>query len=208
MAETNRKIQASKVEAVSKLKAHLASAPDLIFSDFRGLTFPQMTELRARLTEKGTAYRVVRNAFARIAMKEAGLPDASSWLEGPTALAFLGKDPSPAAKVMLDFTRGAPLHIKGGVISGKLFSAEEVEALSRLPGRNDLLAMLMGTMNAPVRNMMYAMNGVASKLVRTLAAVADKMEKNPPSAGEKNPPSAEEKNPPSAEEKNPPAAGA
>ena len=185
----SRKKQQYKVDAVSKLKEHFAAAPDLIFSDFRGLTFPQMTELRAKLTEKGTAYRVVRNAFARIAMKESGLPDASPWLEGPTALAFLGKDPSPAAKVMLEFTRSAPLQIKGGVISGKLFSAKDVEALSRLPGRNDLIASLMGTMNAPLRNMMYAMNGVASKLVRTLAAVAEQKEKNPPSAAA-NPPSA------------------
>lgn len=181
MAETKKR-QQYKVDAVSKLKQRFSAAPDLIFSDFRGLTFPQMTELRAKLTEKGTAYRVVRNSFARIAMKEAGLPDASSWLEGPTALAFLGADPSPAAKVMLDFTKGAPLHIKGGVISGKLFSAKEIEALSRLPGRLDLLASLMGTMNAPLRNMMYAMNGVASKLVRTLAAVADKKSKEAPAA--------------------------
>ncbi|MGA2976263.1 MAG: 50S ribosomal protein L10 [Spirochaetia bacterium] len=174
MAQTTRKTQQYKVDAVTKLKGYFSATPDLIFSDFRGLTFPQMIELRAKLTEKGTAYRVVRNAFARIAMKDAGLPDVSSWLEGPTALAFLGKDPSPAAKIMLDFTRTAPLTIKGGVISGKLFTAKEVEALSRLPGRLDLLASLMGTMNAPLRNMMYAMNGVASKLVRTLAAVADK----------------------------------
>ena len=177
MAETTKKLQKQKVEAVTKLKEQFTAQPDLIFSDFRGMTFPQMIELRAKLTEKGTAYRVVRNAFARIAMKEVGLPDASTWLEGPTALAFLGKDPSPAAKVMVDYTKLAPLQIKGGVISGKLFSAKDVEALSKLPGRNDLLAMLMGTMNAPVRNMMYAMNGVASKLVRTLAAVADKMGK-------------------------------
>jgi large subunit ribosomal protein L10 len=182
MAETNRKIQQHKIDAVGKLKEHLGAAPDLIFSDFRGLTFPQMTELRAKLTEKGTSYRVVRNAFTRIAMKEAGLPDVSSWLEGPTALAFLGKDLSPAAKVMVEFTKNAPLHIKGGLISGKLFSAEEVEALSRLPGRNDLLALLMGTMNAPLRNMMYAMNGVASKLVRTLAAVAEKKGTEPAAA--------------------------
>jgi large subunit ribosomal protein L10 len=177
MAETTKKVQEYKTEAVTKLKSYLGAAPDLIFSDFRGLTFPQMTELRAKLTEKGTAYRVVRNAFARIAMKEVGLPDASAMLEGPTALAFLGKDPSPAAKVMMDFMKAAPLTIKGGVISGKIFSSKDIEALSRLPGRLDLLAMLMGTMNAPVRNMMYAMNGVASKLVRTLAAVADKKEK-------------------------------
>jgi large subunit ribosomal protein L10 len=177
MAETTKKVQEYKTEAVTKLKGYLGAAPDLIFSDFRGMTFPQMTDLRAKLTEKGTAYRVVRNAFARIAMKEVGLPDASAMLEGPTALAFLGKDPSPAAKVMMDFTKAAPLTIKGGVISGKIFSSKDIEALSRLPGRLDLLAMLMGTMNAPVRNMMYAMNGVASKLVRTLAAVADKKEK-------------------------------
>ena len=62
------------------------------------------------------------------------------------------------------------------MIDGKLFSSKDIEALSRLPGRLELLAMLMGTMNAPIRNMMYAMNGVASKLVRTLAAVADKKE--------------------------------
>jgi large subunit ribosomal protein L10 len=180
MAQTTKKIQQYKTDAVNKLKEQFGAAPDLIFSDFRGLTFPQMIDLRAKLTEKGTAYRVVRNTFARIAMKESGLPDASTWLEGPTALAFLGADPSPAAKVMLDFTRAAPLKIKGGVISGKLLSAAEVEALSRLPGRLDLLASLMGTINAPLRNMMYAMNGVASKLVRTLAAVADQKSKAAP----------------------------
>lgn len=183
MAQAVKKIQQYKTDAVNKLKEHFAAAPDLIFSDYRGLSFPQMIDLRNKLTEKGTAYRVVRNAFVRIAMKEAGLPDASSWLEGPTALAFLGSDPSPAAKVLLDFTKASPLAIKGGVISGKLFSAKEVEALSRLPGRKDLLASLMGTMNAPLRNMMNAMNGVASKLVRTLAAVADKMEKAEPPSG-------------------------
>jgi large subunit ribosomal protein L10 len=178
MAQTTKKLQAYKVEAVGKLKEHFTAAPDLIFSDFRGMSFPQMIDLRAKLTEKGTSYRVVRNTFARIAMKEVGLPDTSSWLEGPTALAFLGKDPSPAAKIMMEFTKSAPLTIKGGVIGGKIFSAKDVEALSKLPGRNDLLAMLMGTMNAPLRNMMYVMNGVTSKLVRTLAAVADKMGKD------------------------------
>jgi large subunit ribosomal protein L10 len=174
MAQPTRKIQQYKADAVTKLREYFGATPDLIFSDFRGLSFPQMIDLRNKLTEKGTAYRVVRNTFARIAMKEAGLPDASAMLDGPTALAFLGKDPSPAARVMMDFTKIAPLKVRGGVISGKLFTAQEVEALSRLPGRLDLLAMLMGTMNAPLKNMMYAMNGVASKLVRTLAAVAEK----------------------------------
>ena len=174
MATTVKKIQQYKSEAVSKLKEDFAKTPDLILSDFRGLTFPQMIELRAKLSEQGTSYKVVRNAFARIAMKESGLPDVSTMLEGPTALAFLGKDPSPAAKVLVDFTKSAPLTIKGGVVSGKVFTAKEIEALSRLPGRLQLLASLMGALNAPLMNLMYVMNGVSSKLVRTLAAVADK----------------------------------
>jgi large subunit ribosomal protein L10 len=182
MAQQVKKIQPAKLEATAKLKGELAAAPDLIFSDFRGLTFPQMTELRARLGEKGTAYRVVRNSVARIALKEAGLPDASDILVGPTALAFLGRDPGAAAKVMLEFAKGAPLQVKGGVIGGKLFAVAEIEALSRLPGRDQLIAMLMGTMNAPLRNLMYVMNGVMSKLARTLAAVADKKKAEAPGA--------------------------
>jgi large subunit ribosomal protein L10 len=171
MAE--HKVQQYKVDAVQKLKGWLKETPDLIFSDFRGLTFPQMTDLRARLGERKTAYRVIRNAFAKIALAESGLPDASAMLEGPTALAFLGSDPGPASKVLVEFTRGAPLMGKGGIIGGRLYSVKEVEALSRLPSRAELIGTLMGTMNAPLTHMMYAMNGVASKLVRTLAAVAE-----------------------------------
>ncbi len=177
-----KKIQPAKLEATAKLKGEIAAKPDLIFSDFRGLSFPQMTELRAKLGETDAAYRVVRNSVARIAIKEAGLPDASGLLTGPTALAFLGRDPGAAARILLDFAKGAPLQVKGGVIGGKMFAVTEIEALSRLPGRDQLLAMLMGTMQAPMRNMMYVMNGVMSKLVRTLAAVADKKGAEAPGA--------------------------
>ncbi len=158
---------------MAKLKEYLGAAPDVVFSDFRSLTFPQMTDLRGKLSEKKASYRVVRNSAARIAMKEAGFPDASELLVGPTGVAFLGNDPGAGAKILIDFSKGAPLKIKGGVIGGKRVSVPEIEALSRLPSRDQLIAMLMSTMNAPVRNMMYVMNGVMSKFVRTLAAVAD-----------------------------------
>jgi large subunit ribosomal protein L10 len=171
MAE--HKVQQYKIEAVKKMRGWLAESPDLIFSDYRGLTFPQMIELRERLAERKTPYRVVRNAFARIALKESGLPDAAAMLEGPTALAFLGADPSPAAKVVVEFTKGSSLKVKGGIIGGRLYTVQQIEALSRLPSRDELIGKLMGTMNAPLLHVMYAMNGVASKLVRTLAAVAE-----------------------------------
>jgi large subunit ribosomal protein L10 len=184
MAQEVKKVQPAKLEAAAKLKEQVTAKPDIIFSDFRGLTFPQMTELRAKLGEKDASYRVVRNSVARVAIKEAGLPDASGLLEGPTALAFLGRDPGAAAKIMLDFARGAPLQLKGGVIGGRMFAVKEIEALSRLPGRDQLIAMLMSTMNAPVRNMMNVMNGVTSKLVRTLAAVGEKKASAAPDAAE------------------------
>jgi large subunit ribosomal protein L10 len=168
------KIQPKKTEAVAGLKQRLAASPDLIFSDFRGLTFPQMTELRAKLAEQSVDYRVVRNAFTRIALQDAGLPGLDAMLEGPTALAWVGADPAPAARTLLEFTRTTPLTIKGGVLGGRVFTARDIERLSRLPGRQDLLAMLAGTMQAPLRNTMYVMNGVVTKLVRTLAAVAER----------------------------------
>jgi large subunit ribosomal protein L10 len=174
MAEKAKKIQKSKLEAADRLKRDMGARSDFIVSDFRGMSFPQMTELRTKLGEKDAAYKVVRNAFTRIVMKDLGLPDASAWLTGPTALTFTGKDPGGAAKVMMEFTKSSPLKVKGGVVGGKLFSFQDVEALSRLPGRDQLLAMVMATMNAPLVNLMYVMNGVTSKLVRTLQAVADK----------------------------------
>jgi large subunit ribosomal protein L10 len=173
MAKEDKKIQPAKLESVAKLKEYIVAAPDIVLSDFRSLTFPQMTDLRGKLSEKKASYRVVRNSAARIAMKEAGLPDTSELLVGPTGMAFLGNDPGAGAKILLDFSKGAPLKIKGGVIGGKRVSVPEIEALSRLPSRDQLLAILAGTMNAPLRNMMYVMNGVISKFVRTLAAVAD-----------------------------------
>jgi large subunit ribosomal protein L10 len=174
MAESAKKIQKSKIEAADRLKREMGARLDFIVSDFRGMSFPQMTELRAKLGEKDATYKVVRNAFTRIAMRDLGLPDASAWLEGPTALAFTGKDPGGAAKVMMEFTRSSPLKIKGGVVAGKLFTAKDVESLSRLPSRDQLLAMVMATMNAPLTGLLRVMNGVSSKLVRTLQAVADK----------------------------------
>jgi large subunit ribosomal protein L10 len=174
MTKEARKIQPAKIEAAAKIKGFIDASPDLVLSDFRGMTFPQMTDLRAKLAEKKSDYRVVRNSAARVALKDAGLPDVSDLLDGPTALAFLGSDPGAAAKVLMDFTKSAPLSIKGGIVGGKRFGVKDIEALSRLPSRAQLMAILMGTMQAPIRNMMYVMNGVASKLVRTLAAVADK----------------------------------
>lgn len=168
------RINERKKEAVGRIKETLEGARDIIFTDYRGLTVQQITALRGKLRETATAYKVVKNDYARIAMQQLGLPDASSLLTGPTALALVGRDVGPVARVILDFTKDSPLQLKGALVDGRLFGAGDVVALSRLPGRETLIAMLMGTMKAPLQNLVYVINGVTSKLVRTLAAVAEK----------------------------------
>ena len=117
------RINERKSEAVGRIKETLGGARDIIFTDYRGLTVEQITDLRDKLRESATAYKVVKNDYARIAMKQLGMPDASSLLAGPTALALVGRDVGPVAKVILDFTKDSPLQLKGALVGGRLFGA-------------------------------------------------------------------------------------
>ena len=176
MAEKTQKIQPFKTEGIQKIKELLESSRDVIFTDFRGLNVAQITELRRSLQEKESEYRVVKNSYARLALRELGFPFEEDFLIDPTALALVKSDIGPISKVLFDFTKDSTLKIKGGLVEGKVVTSTDVEAISKLPGRNELYAMLMGTMNAPLTNMVYAMNGVITKLVRTVQAVAESKE--------------------------------
>jgi large subunit ribosomal protein L10 len=177
MAEKTQKIQPYKTEGIKKIRDLIESSRDVIFTDFRGLNVTQITDLRRSLQEKEAEYRVVKNNYARLALAELGFPFEEDFLIDPTAVALARSDISPIAKVLFEFTRDSTLKIKGGLIDGKVVSSEEVEAISRLPGREQLYAILMGTMNAPVTNLVYALDSILTKLVRTLQAVADSRDK-------------------------------
>jgi large subunit ribosomal protein L10 len=177
MAEKTQKIQPYKTEGIERIKGMIESAQDVIFTDFRGLDVAQITDLRRSLQEQEAEYRVVKNSYTRLALDELGFPCEEQFLIDPTALALARSDIGPIAKVLFDFTRDSTLKIKGGLIDGKAVSSEMVEAISKLPGRTELYAALMGTMNAPLTNLVYAMSAVVTKLVRTLRAVADSKEK-------------------------------
>ncbi|MDR2588862.1 MAG: 50S ribosomal protein L10 [Spirochaetales bacterium] len=174
MAEHVTKPQPYKVEAVGQLKEKFGGFSGYIFTDYRGLTVEQITNLRGALRKFGAEYKVVKNNFANIAFKELSRPDVSQYLVGPTAIALTQDEASQVAKSLLDFAKETTVKIKGGLLDGQVFDGKQMEAFSRLPSRAELISKLMGTMNAPLQNLVYAMNGVTSKLVRTLAAVADK----------------------------------
>jgi large subunit ribosomal protein L10 len=173
MTEHVTKVQQHKVDALESIKAKFGENKDFIFTDYRGLTVDQITELRSRLREKQAEYRVVKNRYAKLAFKQMEMPDVADLLVGPTALALLKDDASAVAKILFEYSKDAPVAVKGAIVDGRVFDGAETEALSRLPGREQLLAQLMSTMNAPLQNLVYAMNGVTQKLVRVLQAVAD-----------------------------------
>ncbi len=168
------KVQQHKVDALEAIKSKLEENSDYIFTDYRGLTVDQITELRRKLREKEAEYKVVKNRYAKLAFQQMETPDVADLLVGPTALALLKDDPSAIAKILVDYAREAPVEVKGALVDGRVFDGPQTEELSRLPGREQLLAQLMSTMNAPLQNLVYAMNGVTQKLVRVLQAVADK----------------------------------
>lgn len=164
-----------KREAVDVLKQLFGEVKDFIFTDYRGLTVEQISTLRHKLREQDAEYKVIKNNFAKIAFQQMKSPDAvSEYLVGPTAIALSKGEATPVVKSLVDFARESSVQVKGGLISGQVFDAKQVEAFSRLPSRPELLSILMRTMNAPLQNMVYVMNGVTTKLARTLQAVADK----------------------------------
>jgi large subunit ribosomal protein L10 len=140
------------------------------------LSVDQITELRNRLREKNAEFRVIKNRYAKIALQQLEQPDVSDFLVGPTAVALMNDDFSPVIKALLDYGKENPVEVKGAIIDGAVFDSAQAERLSKLPSRDELLAKLMGTMNAPLQHFLYALNGVPTKLVRVLKAIQDQKE--------------------------------
>jgi large subunit ribosomal protein L10 len=174
MGEKTQKINQQKQDRVSEIREIITGAKDIIFADYRGLTVSQLTELRGKLQQEESSFKVIKNNYSKIAFQELGLPVNDDFLIGPTALTLIKGDAGPVAKILLGFAKELPLDIKGGLVEGRVFSREEITALSILPGRNELYAKLLGSMNAPATSVVMVLQAVAGKLVRTLQAVADK----------------------------------
>ncbi|MCD6397615.1 MAG: 50S ribosomal protein L10 [Spirochaetaceae bacterium] len=174
MSDYQVTLQDHKLAAVNEMKSELENVKDIIFTDYRGLTVERITELRAKLRAQEAVFKVVKNRYTKIALSQLKRPDVGDQLVGPTALALVSTEAGPVAKELVDFAKDGVLVIKGGIIDGNIFNADQVVAFSKLPTKPELIAKLMATMNAPLQNMVYILNAVPQKLVRTLQAVADK----------------------------------
>lgn len=164
MAIVAKKLQPAKTAAIANAKEILGSFEDFIFVEYSGMTVAQITDLRRKLREKNAKLKVFKNTFARIAFEELKAQAVAPYLCGPTAITMVKEDANEVAKIMFDFAKDVPtLQIKGAWVSKELYDQKQIEAFSKLPGKKQLIAMLMSTINGPVQ-----------KIAATLQAYIDK----------------------------------
>ncbi|MEG0287026.1 MULTISPECIES: 50S ribosomal protein L10 [Vagococcus] len=153
---------AKKAQEVEVVTAKLKEAASVVVVDYRGLTVEQVTDLRKQLRDANIEMKVIKNGILRRAAEAAGLEGMEDVFVGPTAVAFSNEDVVAPAKIMNDFAKTADkLEIKGGIIEGNVSSVEEIVALAKLPSREGLLSMLLSVLQAPVRNVAYAVKAVS-----------------------------------------------
>jgi large subunit ribosomal protein L10 len=167
---------AQKVERVQEIKEQLTESAAALLSDYRGITVKDVTELRQALLEAEATFTVVKNTLTKIALVEAGLADLESILEGPTAITFVKGDVVLAAKRLADAAKRVPaLEIKGGVMEGRVLTADQARALATLESREVLLAKMAGMAKASMSRAAFAFNAVQAKFLALLDAYKEKV---------------------------------
>lgn len=172
----SEKILQSKKEAVAQLADKMKNSVAGVLVDFKGISVADDTALRRELRQAGVEYAVCKNSMIRFASQEAGLEDLAAVLDGTTAIAISAEDPVAAAKIICDYSDKLKkvFNIKGGYVDGKVLTAAEVEDLSKLPSREQLIAQVLAGFNAPISGFANVLNANLRGLVVALNAIAEK----------------------------------
>ena len=192
-----------KQKAVAELTARLESSATLIVADYRGLTMPQIDDLRTELLKHGAKFTVVKNTLTRRAAEAAGAEALLALLEGPTAIAFLETDGDPVAvaKAIGATARETKvLAVRGGILDGRPITAEEIETLAKLPPLEQLRGQVLGAITAPLYAVVGLFNAPLQNLVGLIDARIEQLggETAAPEAAEEDP-TTETPEPPAAE---------
>jgi large subunit ribosomal protein L10 len=170
-----------KNESIKELKARVESRPNFILTDYRGLTVGEMRTLRVALRKSSAEYAVIKNTLFGKAIGEERLSELKPLLEGPTGIAFAGDDIVAAAKALVQFANESKkLRIKAGIVDGLLYDAAKIDALSKVPSRQELYTKLVGSLMSPLYRLHNVFHGSQRKLVLVLHALhAKKLEASP-----------------------------
>jgi len=158
------------------LEKEFNEARGIYLADNNKITVAQVTKLRANLRKKGMRFIVVKNTLARAAAAKGGKEGIQSYFKGPTAVVIAKTDAAAPAKAIRDFQKENKdlLTVKAAYVDGTIFDARQVLQLADIPGREVLLAQLLGCLKAPMGNLAGVLSGILVKFVRTLDAVKEK----------------------------------
>jgi large subunit ribosomal protein L10 len=165
-------LRTEKERVVAELAKQLGESETLMVADYRGLTMPEIDELRSRLLEAGARFRVVKNTLTKLAAEQSGTTDVLQLVDGPTAIAFLDAegDPVAVAKVLSEVARANDvLVIRGGLLEGAIVGEDEIKRLATLPPADVLRAQLVGAVSAPLTTVV----GLFTAPLRDLIGVLD-----------------------------------
>ncbi|TML72544.1 MAG: 50S ribosomal protein L10 [Actinobacteria bacterium] len=171
--------KADKERVVEQLTEYLRGSQTLIVADYRGLTMPQIDELRGRLIEHGARFAVVKNTLTRRAAEAAGADAVLALLEGPSAIAFVESDGDPVAvaKALADAARTTRiLTIRGGVLEGRAIEASDIEELAKLPPVDILRSQVLGTVIGPLTGILAIFTAPLQDLYGLIDARIEQLE--------------------------------
>jgi large subunit ribosomal protein L10 len=172
-------LKQDKERIVGELAERLKGSQNLLVADYRGLTMPEIDELRTKLLETGARFSVVKNTLTRLAAEQAGVKELLDLIDGPTAIAFIDAegDPAAAAKILNDTARAHDvLVIRGGLLEGDTVSDVEVKRLATLPPADVLRAQLVGAVAAPMTTVVSLFTAPLRDLVNVLDARIKQLE--------------------------------
>lgn len=166
-----------KGETINELEEQIGNAPLTILADYRGLTVTDLQGLRGLLRGVGAKFRIAKNTLTRIAAHNRGISSLDQTLEGPTALVFTGDDIVGASRVINDFARTSRiLKVKGALLQGQAVAANQVEALATMPPKEELIATIVGALDSPVTNLVFALDFAVYEFTSLLDARVAQLE--------------------------------
>src|SRR3982751_3384838 len=164
-----------KAAAIAEIAQNIEESDAVFAVDYRGISVPQAAELRAKLREADTRFRVVKNTLTLRAADQAGADSLKALLEGPTALAFVRGDAAAAAKAIADYARATELlPFKGGLMEGNPLTPDEIRAISRLPSRQLLYGQLVGVIAHPISGLARMLKQLIGGLALALGQIQER----------------------------------
>jgi large subunit ribosomal protein L10 len=161
-----------KAQAISEFNESIGQATNAFLIDFKGITVPQVTELRRQIRETGSQYVVVKNTLALIAVKDSPLKTLEKQFSGMTAVAFNRTDAVALAKALTKFAKDVPtVQFKGAMLDGQIVPAAQIQNIASLPSREELVSRLLYLLQSPIRGLAIVLNAN----IRNIAVVLDQI---------------------------------